>query len=313
MINDILAQVVHASGLEELGAGGPLAYSLYNNRGAPTSPMSSILVFGFTAGRTCPAVTVKLSRDRERALREYAALTRLAPKLPQRVPKPYLMDECRGWTFLAMEGMTGGPIAAAKLGRFLASIIEMLVTLHREGDEGLMSQAEVATEIEGPLKVFERDYALGRPELEGLCDAVKIDLAGLKDVPLPRVAQHGDFTLGNLLAGPKGSVVVVDWEEFGQIKTPAYDLSVLFSNLPRRDPFAKRRLRKACFRALTAYATATGLNPRWLSVLVPVSMMRFVLFCASEGQEEPLGRTLARLESLARHGQKALAMLSGKE
>jgi aminoglycoside phosphotransferase (APT) family kinase protein len=310
MIGDILAQVAHAPGSEELRTDGSLAYSLYNNRGGATS---SILVFGFTAGKARPAVTVKLSRDRERALREYTALGRLAPKLPQRVPKPYLMGECRGWTFLAMEGMAGRSVAAAKISRFLTSIIDVLVALHREGDEGPMSQAELATEIEGPLRAFERDYALGRTELEELCDAVKTDLAGLKDVPLPRVAQHGDFTLGNLLAGPKRSVVVVDWEEFGQIRTPAYDLTVLFSNLPRRDPFAKRRLRKACFRALTAYAAATGLNPRWLSVLVPVSMMRFVLFCASEGREEPLGRTLARLESLARHGQKALAMLSGKE
>jgi len=310
MISDILAQVARAPDSEDLFGGEPLAYSLYNNRGGATS---SILVFGFTAGKARPAVTVKLSRDRERALREYTALGRLAPKLPQRVPKPYLMGECRGWTFLAMEGMAGRSVAAAKISRFLTLIMEVLVALHREGDEGPMTHAEVATEIEGPLRAFERDYASGPTELEGLCEAVKTDLAGLKDVPLPRVAQHGDFTLGNLLAGPKRSVVVVDWEEFGQIRTPAYDLSVLFSNLPRRDPFAKRRLRKAWFRTLAAYAAATGLNPRWLSVLVPVSMMRFVLFCASEGREEPLGRTLARLESLARHGQKALATLSGKE
>ena len=309
MISDILVQVARAPGSENLRADGPLAYSLYNNRGGPTS---SILVFGFTAGEARPAVAVKLSRDQERASREYAALVRLAPKLSQRVPKPYLMGECRGWTFLAMEGMTGRSIAAAKISRFLTSIIEVLVALHREGDEGPMSQAELAAEIEGPLRVFERDYAVGRTELEALCEAVRFDLAELGDAPLPRVNQHGDFTLGNLLAGPTGSVVVVDWEEFGQIRTPAYDLSVLFSNLPRRDPFAHRRLRKACFRALKAYAVGTGLNPRWLSVLVPVSMMRFVLFCATEGREEPLGRTLARLESLARHGPEALAMLSDK-
>jgi hypothetical protein len=93
---------------------------------------------------------------------------------------------------------------------------------------------------------------------------------------------------------------------------PAYDLSVLFSNLPRRDPFANRRLGKAYIRTLKAYAAGTGLDPRWLRVLVPVGMMRFVIFCASEDREEPLGRTLARLESLARHGYEALASLSDK-
>jgi aminoglycoside phosphotransferase (APT) family kinase protein len=303
MINDIITQVARAQGSQKLLAGGPLAYSLYNNRGGATS---SILIFGFAAGGTRPAVTVKLYRDRARASREYAALARLAPKLPERVPNPYLTGELHGWAFLAMEGMAGGPVAAARLRGHLASIVDLVVALHRESDEGPMSQADVAAEIEAPLRAFERNYASGRTGLEWLCRAVGMHLASLGDVPLPRVSQHGDFTLGNLLAGPKGTVGVVDWEEFGQIRTPAYDLSVLFSNLPRRDPFADRKLGQACFGALAAYAAATGLDRHWLRVLVPVGMMQFVLFCASEGREEPLGRTLARLESLAHRGPEAL-------
>lgn len=309
MINEILAQVARTAGGERLLAGGPLAYSLYNNRGGSTS---SILVFGFAPGERRPAVTVKLSRDRERVAREHATLARLASKLPGCVPNPYLTGECRGWGFAAMEGVAGEPISAAKLPRYLASIVALMVTLHQEGDEGPMSRADVAAEIEAPLRAFERDYAGGRTALEGLCHAVATDLASLQGVALPRVAQHGDFFLGNLLAGPNGTVMVVDWEEFGVVRTPGYDLAVLFSNLPGRDPFAERRLGKACAGALAAYAAAVGLDPRWLKVLVPVGMMRFVLFCASLGREEPFGRTLARLESLARRGPKALHMLDGE-
>jgi aminoglycoside phosphotransferase (APT) family kinase protein len=308
MIDDIVAQVARAPGAERLLVARPLAYCLYNNRGGSTS---SILVFGFAPGEKRPAVAVKLSRDRERASREHATLTRLAPRLPERVPNPYLTGECHGWTFLAMEGMAGGPIAAARVPRFLTSIVEVVVALHREGDEGPMSQADVAAEIEAPLRTFERDYAGGRTALEGLCRAVGIQLASLRDVPLPRVAQHGDFTLGNLLARPSGAVVVVDWEEFGLVRMPGYDLAVLFSNLPGHNPFADRKLGKACFRALAAYAAATRLDPRWVKVLVPVGMMRFMLFCAAEGRQEALERTLTRLESLARRGPEVLDMLGG--
>jgi aminoglycoside phosphotransferase (APT) family kinase protein len=309
MIDDILAQVAQTSGPERLRSGGPLASCIYNNRGGPTS---SILVFGFAPGEWRPAVTVKLSKDWERASREHAALARLAPKLPGRVPNVYLAGERCGWRFLAMEGVAGAPISAARLPRHLASIVGLMVALHRECEEGPMSGADVAAEIEAPLRAFERDYAGERTALEGLCRAVGNHLVSLRDVALPCVLQHGDFTLGNLLAGPKGTVMVVDWEEFGVVRTPGHDLAVLFSSLPGRDPFADRRLGKACVGALAAYAAAAGLDPRWLKVLVPVGMMRFVLFCASVGREEPFGRTLARLESLARRGPKALHMLGGE-
>lgn len=309
MIDEIIAQVARAPGLERLLARGPLAYCLYNNRGGPTS---SILVFGFAPGESRLAVAVKLSRDRERASREHAVLARLAPRLPGRVPKPYLAGECRGWGFVAMEGVTGVPIPAARLPRHLASIVGLMVALHQECDEGMMSEADVAAEIEAPLATFERDYSGGRTALEGLCRAVSNHVTSLRDVALPRVLQHGDFTLGNLLAGPKGTVMVVDWEEFGVVRTPGYDLAVLFSNLPGRDPFADRRLGKACVEALASYSAAAGLDPRWLKVLVPVGMMRFALFCASVGREGPFERSLARLESLARRGPKALHMLGGE-
>src|SRR3990172_1586141 len=160
MIDDILAQVARTSGPERLRSGGPLAYCIYNNRGGPTS---SILVFGFTAGERRPAVTVKLSKDWERASREHAALTRLAPKFPGRVPNLYLAGERGGWRFLAMEGVAGAPIPAARLPRHLASIVGMMVALHQECDEGLMSAGDVAAEIEAPLATFERDYGGGRP------------------------------------------------------------------------------------------------------------------------------------------------------
>lgn len=309
MIDDIIAQIARVPGQERLLSRGPLAYCVYNNAGGRTS---SVLIFGFAPGDSRPAVTVKLSRDRERASREHAALVRLAPKLPGHVPNPYLMGECCGWGFLAMEGMAGAPITAARLSRYLASIVALMIALHHEGDEGPMSDADVAAEIEGPLTTFERDYAGGRIALEGLCQAVGTHLASLRGVAVPRVAQHGDFSLGNVLAGPRGSVVVVDWEEFGRVKAPGYDLVVLFSNLPRHDPFANPKLGKACAGALATYAAATRLDPRWLRVLVPVGMMRFVLFCASEGREEPLKRTLARLESLAHRGSGALDMLAGE-
>jgi aminoglycoside phosphotransferase (APT) family kinase protein len=309
MIEDIVAQVARTPGADGLLAGGPLSYCLYNNPGGRTS---SILVFGFAPGLRRPAMVVKLFRDRERASREYSALTRLAPRLPGRVPTPFLTGERLGWGFLAMEGVAGEPIPAAGLPRYLEAIVALMATVRQEMDDGVMSEADIATEIEAPLTTFERDYAGGRTTLEGLCRIVAEHLGSLRHIELPRVVQHGDFSLGNLLAGPRGTVVVLDWEEFGRVRMPGYDLAVLFSNLPRRNPFADRRLGKACFNALAAYAAATGLDPRWLKVLVPVGMMRFVLFCASEGRAEPLERTLARLESLARRGPEALNRLGGQ-
>lgn len=42
-----------------------------------------------------------------------------------------------------------------------------------------------------------------------------------------KISQHGDFSVNNLAVDSKGSLVLLDWEDFGRINYPFFDLATL--------------------------------------------------------------------------------------
>lgn len=74
---------------------------------------------------------------------------------------------------------------------------------------------------------------------------------------LPARKQHGDFVMNNLGIRSSG-LVVFDWEDFGKICLPGFDLAVLAASMIDFDPHKLRRLRALGRSASRAY-------PRWLA------------------------------------------------
>lgn len=55
-------------------------------------------------------------------------------------------------------------------------------------------------------------------------DYVQASFAALRDISMP---QHGDFTLNNLAIDESGGLVLLDWEDYGKVQVPYFDLATL--------------------------------------------------------------------------------------
>lgn len=81
-------------------------------------------------------------------------------------------------------------------------------------------------------------------EQEPLCARVleSSDLAALRALPAQR--QHGDFVPNNF-GMRDGRLVIFDWEDFGKVDVPGFDLAVLLGSLVDFHPVRLRAMRDA--------------------------------------------------------------------
>jgi aminoglycoside phosphotransferase (APT) family kinase protein len=91
----------------------------------------------------------------------------------------------------------------------------------------------------------------------------------------PVIPQHGDFCVGNVLyLGEQWSIV--DWETFGIVDLPFYDLFTLLFSLLRSGGATPdewhSRLVQQIPEAVEYYARLTGLPTEGLSLLLPLSL-----------------------------------------
>jgi aminoglycoside phosphotransferase (APT) family kinase protein len=274
-----------------------LQWSLYNNFGGARS---SVVAFGFVADVEAPRLVVKLSRAATPIEREHRALARLSEVLPGRVPRPYMAGNLRGFAFLAMQPLAGRAMAASELERHFGAVLATLLELHAASRPGVMGPEDLDREVLDPLGAAERDEAGRAPEVVSMCAALRKQIDELARLDLPKVAQHGDFTLRNIVLGPRNEPAVIDWEEYGGVHVPGYDLVVLLATLVGRDPWGESGLRRMLGEGLRLYARRLGFDPGWLPALVPCHLLRFWLFCRAEGREQAADLVMARLQALAR-------------
>ena len=307
MLHEIVDRLMPvAGGLGVRFEPGAWRCSLYNNHG-PAS--SSVVAFLFRAGDGVPRVIVKLSRQTDTVTREEAALRRLSALAPGRVPRPYLGGELRGVAFLAMEGLDAEAISASRFEDRFPDVLAALLELHGAVSEAPGDVGDLEREVLETLTQLESRSAASDLGLAALCSRMREQLHGLAPLGLPRVPQHGDFSLGNVLVRRGGGVVVVDWEDYGAVRLPGYDLVALFATLPGRDALRHPRLRRLLSDSLHRYAMHLKVDPRWLPVLVPLHLARLLLSCEAKGRSDPARASLSHLATLARGGGVGDALL----
>ena len=284
----------------------PTSWLVYTNRG---QKRSSLLVFVFPAGSPNPQAIVKLSRDTASIAREFSALERLSHRLPERVPRPYLHGDIQGFGYLAMEAVAADAPTPVAFAGLLPEVLRGLILIHDQVAEGVMSHDVLGWEVLAPLCEFERTWATHHRDLTLLCSSVRRRLETLMHVELRQLPQHGDFCVDNLLVRPDGRIVVIDWEEFGSVRLPAYDLITLFASVePRGDEDARLRLLSD---TLEVYGKELSIDREWLAVLVPLALMRFVLFCGAESRHELIQVVMSQLRALTARSENSGWRLAG--
>jgi thiamine kinase-like enzyme len=121
------------------------------------------------------------------------------------------------------------------------------------------------------------------------------------------IPQHGDLFLDNLLTDGK-RWHVVDWETFGSIDLPFYDLFTLLLSALSSEGETPDRWKPALAAAtpgLTAdYVCRLDLNAADIPVLLPLSLANWFHLQWSDGRAEFAGRMYKKIEHYFEHPEQ---------
>ncbi len=134
-------------------------------------------------------------------------------------------------------------------------------------------------------------------------------------IRLPVVPQHGDFFSGNLLLHRK-QWHIVDWESFGFIDLPLYDVLTFFLSLLQTgegDAEAWSPSLAANIPALMSwYAEQFGLSRKDMALLLPLTLMNWFHLQWTDGRRAFATRTYKAIENYFRNPESWERIIVGK-
>jgi hypothetical protein len=265
----------------------PLRVLMYNNFDLT---MGSILLMIFSAGDKHPTVVAKLCRDAGIAKQEFENLCAVRDLNGNLAPTPLFFDTVDGFGVMGMTAVPGKPLAEWNTRvAGLPSIVARLIAFHTSVRRGPMDLAR-------SLRCFSEPFeAIGRlghdASVERAVAAIGQSLApSFQESVLPAIPQHGDLCFNNILvAGDR--ITVVDWEEFGRVFLPGYDLfCLLLSFYVPRDASLLQRLwvdddlRQSLRSAVDEYFKAFGIPRKLVGAILGFSVMRQFLYAHRLGR-----------------------------
>ena len=157
----------------------------------------------------------------EALAREYATLRSLAPRHVDLIAAPVAFEVRDGHALLVMEGVAHGPTALADLMRPLPGAETFGRFLGR-----VETLESTRSDIPAPLHL--------EPALMGLPDGLKEKVSALAGArnwrgwedSLPAGPQHSDLAINNVGLKSTG-FVLFDWEDYGRVTFPGFDVAVL--------------------------------------------------------------------------------------
>lgn len=254
---------------------------LFHNNYQPSG--SSINLLWFHGNEPFPNAVAKICRSAHLLEREGRSLTTAHRAVGKHVPRPLDFYSAEGFWVLWMSGVPGFRVPPRR--RYaraeLIGAVDMVVSIHgalkSEHPEGCSDRHERM--VAKPLKAV-AEFG-NSPAVRAGCAALAEATAGSYLRGLPVIPQHGDLFLDNVLHF-RDQWHVVDWESFGAVDLPFYDLLTLllsvlgtFGELPanvdgkvvQQIPFLAER-----------YATGIGLPETLISTLLPLTLVnRFYL------------------------------------
>ncbi len=211
-----------------------------DEEGVPVSPSCPLLLLttghrsinkavglAFEAGEARPAKAVKFARvpEAEPGLeREAAVLRRLNAERPDRAGVPHLIGEgSRDGRLAVVQGAVPGESLLDALGpenfdAVAMRVTRLLVGLARSGEKSPSAERRRRLVAE-PLAWFEEHFG------QAIADQT---LLGLGD--LPSACEHRDCSPWNILLGPAGDPVLLDWESAEPAGLPGLDLVYFLAN-----------------------------------------------------------------------------------
>jgi hypothetical protein len=263
-------------------------YILYNNYHPHISSMS---LFWFYNNENHPRVVTKMFHDPEIPTREFANLQQVYASVPTLAPKPLHLGEVGGLWTLWMTGLPGVHLGRAGACSFSVQkeIAGMVAELHCAVSHlaGSSAPDRWRRAIVEPIEAVAGygDSVIVREGCRRLMAKITPEwLSGVRRIP-----QHGDLYFGHLLSD-KSRWHIVDWESYGVIDLPFYDLCTLLlsmfwesGNTPNR---WDRKLIEQVPALMRSYALTVGISPGEISVLLPLTLVNWFHLQWADGRKD---------------------------
>jgi Ser/Thr protein kinase RdoA (MazF antagonist) len=252
--------------------------------------MTTINLLWFHNGSRLPQVVTKLFRTAELPHREFNNLVRAHAAAPELAPEPLHLGELgpfwavwmRGFAGSRLRGIEDCPVEA------LRSIAEMIAKLHQALGSSAGTVASERYDRAVKALACVADFGSSAAVREG-CGRVAAAVTPQWIGKLPVIPQHGDLYVGNILSD-HGRWHLVDWENFGAVDLPLYDLttfllSVLWQSGKKAGKWADPAV-EAIPAIVRSYCETLRLDQRVLPVLFPVVLASWFHLHYSDGRQE---------------------------
>jgi aminoglycoside phosphotransferase (APT) family kinase protein len=247
--------------------------------------------------------------------REYFGLSMAYAAMPRNTPRPLGLSTHHSFPVLVVSGIRHsafGPLnAGTDVQRFEAGLNELLEISSRDfrvppGEQG-------ACDVREALEQASRHVCW--PDWQDYRARVAPEIAAL-----PRVYQHGDLSLNNIGVA-RGELIFFDWEDFGLVDVPGFDLAIVLLSLHGFDAVALiRQLSTPSLeqRLMQSGSGRLGMDVQTFLMLLPAYLSLFASMKAMRGYDaEVSARAYSALEqwlagefSPGRLGDPSAAVLS---
>lgn len=135
------------------------------------------------------------------------------------MPDALWLDRVQG-VLVSAETMIRGTALDPENSRDISEACSWLLSFQLKSERKQMTLKEAKEHYLNRLREIGR-LADELPNLDKILDGVP------QEQNLPSIVAHGDFTPGNILRDEKGELCVIDWDGFGKINWPLFDLLTL--------------------------------------------------------------------------------------
>jgi hypothetical protein len=267
---------------------------------------SSLNLLWFHNGTEFPLVVTKVFGEDSLPQREFENLCHAYARVPALVPRPLhfgLLGDA--WT-LWMQGVPGWRFSASERypPAMLRSLVEAVAGMHnafRSSGDGTEPDRHRRMVLE-PLQTVARfgesvSVRTGCADVTAKCSAEWFN-------SIPVIPQHGDLFPSNVVTyGKRWSLL--DWESFGKIDLPFYDLFTLLLSLLRTGGQTPEQwessLKTQAPTLIEAYARRLGLSTAGVARLLPLALVNWFHLQWSDGREEFAGQMYQLIQHYFEH------------
>ncbi len=287
MISELTSFLLTRSGEWKFPPGGEWKFLFHNNY---QPHYSGINLLWFRDRDEFPRVVTKVCRDPGILQKEYENLNQLHADIPGCTPRPLHFGQLSGFWTLWMSGVPGRrfQVRAEYSPDTLRSITETVISIHAATRrQAAVDDNRLERMVSQPLDTL---FHFGKSlAVQNGCQALaeKISSDWIKSLPV--IPQHGDLYLGNLLAN-RGRWHVVDWESFGVIDLPLYDLFTFCFSLLQIGANTPETWRPSIAAEVPAlvfrYSQEFSLAHEDLKLLLPLTLVNWFHLQWMDGREE---------------------------